>query len=325
MPAPSPAATRPASGRAGLRQLKPGEHAYAEVGKLDPEGAGGASYEIIPGTMVALSPRVRRITAPNPGMMTGPGTNAYLVGQLDKVKELAVIDPGPPDPAHIQTLVDAAASLGARIRWILATHTHIDHSPGAKLLQEKTGAEMVGSPAPAGTTQDSTFKPAHVVSDGERLAIAGCTLRVVNTPGHASNQNCYLLEEEKLLFTGDHIMQGSTVVISPPDGNMGVYIASLKKLLPLDIEWLAPGHGFLIDQPHDAVNKLVAHRLGRENKVLEKLRGVGEASVEELVPFAYDEVPRVLHQAAARSLRAHLDKLLSEGRVSENGGRWRLT
>src|SRR5207253_1428284 len=140
--------------------------------------------------------------------------------------------------------------------------------------------------------------------------------------GHASTENCYLLEEEKLLFTGDHIMQGSTVVIGPPDGNMAVYMDSLKKLLAFDLDWLAPGHGFLIDQPHNAVNKLVAHRLGRENKVLEKLRKLGEASVEELVPFAYDEVPAVLHAAAARSLRAHLDKLLAEGRVSESAGRW---
>ena len=321
MPEPTPtSASRPATGRAGPRALTPADSAYAEVGKLDPERGGKASYEIIPGTLTVLSPRVRRITAPNPGMMTGPGTNAYLIGAG---KELAVIDPGPPDAGHVQAIAEAAQALGAKIRWILATHTHRDHSPGAAMLKEKTGAELIGLAAPGITNHDQTFHPDHVTKDGEVLNIAGCTIRVIHTPGHASTENCYLLEEEKLLFTGDHIMQGSTVVIGPPDGNMAVYMDSLKKLLAFDLDWLAPGHGFLIEQPHTAVNNLVAHRLRRENKVLEKLRKLGDASIEELVPLAYDEVPSVLHQAAARSLLAHLDKLLAEGRVSESAGRWR--
>jgi len=321
----SAAPQRPATGAKGPRQLVPTDYAYAEVGKLDPEGKGDAFYDIVPGRIVALSARVRRLTAPNPSYMTGPGTNSYLVGAAGE--DVAVIDPGPPEPSHIEALVAAAAAnardgRGGRVRWILATHTHRDHSPGAALLAAKTGAEVIGLPPPAGGTQDDSFKPGHVVKDGERIRLSGCTLRVIHTPGHASNQCCYLLEEEKLLFTGDHIMQGSTVVINPPDGDMAVYIAALRKLLPEDLEWLAPGHGFLIGNPRRAVELLITHRLGREKKVLDKLRNLGSASVDELVPWAYDDVPPQIHQWAMRSLLAHLIKLQGDGQVSETNGRW---
>lgn len=316
---------RAATGRDGRRMLVPSDYAYAEIAKLDPEQKGFASYEIIPGVITNLSGRVRRITAPNPGFMTGPGTNAYVVGTGP---DFAVIDPGPPDETHLQGLIDAVASFGpdgrnGRIRWILVTHTHKDHSPGAMLLKARTGAELIGLPPPPGPSQDQTFRPDRVTADGERVAISGCTLRIIHTPGHASNQNCYLLEEESLLFTGDHIMQGSTVVINPPDGDMNVYIAALKKLLKEKLDWLAPGHGFVIDKPHDAVERLVAHRLGREHKVLQKLQGLGPATLDELVPHAYDEVPKQLHPVATRSLLAHLIKLKDDGRASEVNGQWR--
>jgi glyoxylase-like metal-dependent hydrolase (beta-lactamase superfamily II) len=321
----SAAPQRPATGAKGSRQLAPTDFAYAEVGKLDPEAKGNAFYDIVPGRVTELSARVRRLTAPNPSYMTGPGTNTYLVGA--RGEDIAVIDPGPPEPAHIQAIVDAAAACaangrGGRIRWILATHTHRDHSPGAALLKASTGAEVVGMPPPAGSGQDDTFHPDRVVKDGDRVAVGGCTLRVIHTPGHASNQNCYLLEEEKLLFTGDHIMQGSTVVINPPDGDMAVYMQALAKLLPEDLEWLAPGHGFLIGQPRRAVEYLIKHRLGREGKVLDKLRGLGAGNLEELVPLAYDDVPAQIHPWATRSLLAHLIKLKAEGKVSESNGRW---
>ncbi len=166
---------------------------------------------IVPGEIVAVAPGVRRITAPNPGVMTGPGTNSYLIGDA----KLALIDPGPELDAHRDALLAAA---GDRLRWILCTHTHRDHSPLARALKEATGAEVLGhGRTPADGRQDEDFKPDRVLHDGEVVDCAGARLRVVHTPGHASNHFCYLLEGSGLLFTGDHVMQGSTVVISPPD------------------------------------------------------------------------------------------------------------
>ena len=287
--------TRRALGRdGGMRRLIPGDHAYAEIRKLDPERHGRASADIVPGVAVALSAQVRRITAPNPGVMTGPGTNSYLIGAGE---EFAVLDPGPAIAEHVEALL---AATGGRIRWVLATHTHRDHSPAAALIKAKTGAELIGRPPPAEEHQDQTFRPDRVVADGERISVAGCTLRVIHTPGHASNQCCYLLEDEKFLFTGDHIMQGSTVVIIPPDGDMAVYMASLRKLQGEDLQWLAPGHGFLIDNPHLAIDRLIAHRIGRENKVLEALRALGEPDMDALVARVYDDVPLAMHPMPSR-------------------------
>ena len=152
----------------------------------------------------------------------------------------------------------------------------------------------------------------------------GCTLRAVHTPGHAANHVCWLLEEEALLFTGDHVMQGSTVVINPPDGDMAAYLASLRRLLELPLDWFAPGHGFLMAQPHTEVRRLVAHRLAREAKVLEALRALGPCTDDALVPTVYGDVPAARHGLALRSLRAHLGLLLAEGRVREQDGLLRV-
>ncbi len=317
-PRPMPTmAPRTASTREGKKILVPGDYAYAEVGKLDPESTGSASAEIVPGTVVRLSERVRRLTAPNPGYMTGPGTNSYLLGAGE---EIALIDPGPDIASHLEALLAAAGA--SRIRWILVTHTHHDHSPAAALLKARTGAELMGMPPPPYERQDQSFRPDRILADGERIELAGCTLRVIHAPGHASNQLCYLLEEEKLLFTGDHIMQGSTVVINPPDGDMRVYLESLRRLLPEPIDWLAPGHGFMMDKPQEAVERLLVHRLGRENKVMNALRAAGSATLEALVPKVYDDVSPKLHAVASRSLLAHLIKLKSEERVAEEEGGW---
>ncbi|MCJ7838389.1 MAG: MBL fold metallo-hydrolase, partial [Burkholderiales bacterium] len=315
MPTMSP---RSASSREGKKLLVPGDYAYAEVGRLDPRGEGTAACEIIPGAVVRLSPKVRRITAPNPGYMTGPGTNTYLLGAGD---EVAVIDPGPAIDAHIEAVIKAA---GARIRWILVTHTHLDHSPAAALLQARTGAQLMGMPPPPYERQDQSFRPERVPAHGERIEVAGCTLRVIHAPGHASNQLCYFLEEEKLLFTGDHIMQGSTVVINPPDGDMRVYLDSLRQLQGEDIDWFAPGHGFLMDKTQEVLERLLIHRLERENKVLKALREAGTATLEQLVPAVYDDVSTRLYAVASRSLLAHLLKLGSEGRAQETGAGWRM-
>ena len=308
---------RISTGSRGRRMVLPDDRAYAEVGKLDPFGEGHVWSEIAPGRSVQLSERVRRLTAPNPGYMTGPGTNSYLVGGDDT---LAIIDPGPDDVQHVEALLREA---GAGLRYIFATHTHMDHSPAARRLKELTGAEVLGMPAPPHARQDQDFAPDRVLRHGERIALGNATLRVIHTPGHASNHLCYLLEEEKLLFTGDHIMQGSTVVINPPDGNMQAYFDALRALLDEDLEWLAPGHGFLIEQPHRAVLRLLAHRQTRENKVLGALHEAGSVTLDALLPLVYDDVPAERHAMAARSLFAHLEKLAAQGKVTLDGDVWR--
>ena len=311
-------APRTASSREGKKLLVPGDYAYAEAGKLDPEGTGTAACEIIPGAVVQLSDKVRRITAPNPGFMTGPGTNTYLLGAGGDV---AVIDPGPAIDAHIEAVIKAA---GAGLRWILVTHTHLDHSPAAALMKARTGAQLMGMPPPPFERQDQSFRPDRVLAHGERIDVAGCALRVIHAPGHASNQLCYLLEEEKLLFTGDHIMQGSTVVINPPDGDMRVYLDSLRQLQGEDLEWFAPGHGFLMDKPQEALERLLLHRLARENKVLNALRQAGTVTLEALLPAVYDDVHARLYPVASRSLLAHLIKLKADGSLEETPAGWRL-
>ncbi|MCL4801718.1 MAG: MBL fold metallo-hydrolase [Burkholderiales bacterium] len=312
-----PMAPRRAASREGPRVLFPGDFAYAEVGKLDPAGAGVASCEIVPGVPVRLSERVVRVTAANPGMMTGPGTNTYLIG--DASTGVAVIDPGPPIEAHVDAVIAAAPG---PIRMILCTHTHVDHSPAAALLRLRTGATTLGMLARHPERQDATFHPDRTLGHGERVAAGGATLRVIHTPGHASNQLCYLLEEERLLFTGDHVMQGSTVIINPPDGDMAEYIASLEALFAEDIAYLAPGHGFLMGSPHEMIERVIIHRRDRENKVLARLRAAGTATLEALVPAVYDDVPPQRHGIATRSLLAHLVKLEREGRARSADGRW---
>jgi glyoxylase-like metal-dependent hydrolase (beta-lactamase superfamily II)/8-oxo-dGTP pyrophosphatase MutT (NUDIX family) len=312
-----PITPRATTTRTGRKVIAPGHPAWAEVGRLDPEGRGDASSELVPGVPTRLSPRVLRIAAPNPGFMTGAGTNSYLLGDAEA---LAVIDPGPAMDSHIEQLLEAGAG---KIRWILTTHTHKDHSPAAARLRAETGAEVLGMPAPQFENQDTTFRPDRVPADGEVLRIAGMSLRVVHTPGHASNHLCYLLEEEKMLFTGDHIMQGSTVVINPPDGDMAVYLASLRALKSLDVDVLAPGHGFLMEQPWRVVDRLLAHRASREAKVRDALRRADAASLEQLVQSVYDDVPVQRHAMARRSLLAHLMKLKAEGSAAQSGELWR--
>ncbi|MDB5924792.1 MAG: fold metallo-hydrolase [Betaproteobacteria bacterium] len=271
--------------------------------------------EIVAGDSVSIAPGIVRITAPNPGVMTGPGTNTYIVGQ----RELVVIDPGPDIGSHIDTL---RAAVGERLKWILCTHTHLDHSPAARALKDATGAQIAGRIASQDGRQDAAFAPDRILNDGDTVRADALTLRAVHTPGHASNHLCYLLEERRMLFTGDHVMQGSTVVISPPDGDMQAYFASLEKLLALDLAALVPGHGRVIERPHDEVRRLVVHRLKREQKVHDALTRKNPATLDELVRLAYDDVSERLHPVARRSLHAHLIKLANEGRASETVSGW---
>jgi glyoxylase-like metal-dependent hydrolase (beta-lactamase superfamily II) len=274
--------------------------------------------DIVAGKVVRLNDLVRRVTAPNPGMMTGPGTNTYLVG----TDRLALIDPGPESAPHLAAMLEAA---GKQLAWILCTHTHLDHSPGAKALKARTGAQVLGFGAvPDDGRQDTAFRPDRALRDGDTVDCGVFRLRAVHTPGHASNHLCYLLEQQKLIFTGDHIMQGSTVVISPPDGEMATYLKSLERLLALDLDAIAPGHGHVIEKPHDEVRRLIAHRMKREQKVLDAFQHGNPATLDGLLPFVYDDVPQGVHPVARRSLHAHLIKLAREGRVTEQNGSWRL-
>jgi len=273
------------------------------------------SYDLQPGFPFKLDAAVTRIVAPNAGVMTGPGTNTYLVG----TDELIVIDPGPDDEAHCQAIVNAATG---PIRWILCTHTHMDHAPGAARLKQLTGA-AVAAMSPANTDHDFRLSVDRVLADADLIHCGVVTVRAVHTPGHASNHLCYLLMHNKTLFTGDHIMQGSTVVIWPPDGNMRSYIESLRKLLALDLIVLAPGHGRLIEQPRDELNRLIEHRLRREDKVRQAvLRAGTSVTVEMLLPSAYDDVAQSLYKWAALSLRAHLEKLVADGELRSEAGRY---
>ena len=312
---------RAMSAQGDLRILLPDEHAYAEVERLDPRGEWGALCEIVPGRAIRLSERVIRVTAPNASVMTGPGTNTYLVADPATAR-WTVIDPGPADEAHREAILAAAPG---PIERILVTHTHVDHSPGAVALAAATGAPVLGRRALHGTGQDTSFAPAQELVGGERFELGPTsTLQVVHTPGHASNHLCFWLPEERTLFTGDHVMQGSTVVINPPDGDMAAYFRSLEHLLAMDIAWFAPGHGFLVARPHHVVRALLAHRLAREDKVVTALSVHEPATVEALVPMVYADTPASLHGLARRSLLAHLLKLQVEGRARVDDERWRL-
>jgi glyoxylase-like metal-dependent hydrolase (beta-lactamase superfamily II)/8-oxo-dGTP pyrophosphatase MutT (NUDIX family) len=314
---------RLATGFKGLRPVMPDEPPYAEIGRIDPEGRGHASYDLAPARPLRLSPRLIRITADNGSIMTGPGTNCYLIGGGDS-NEWAALDPGPISDAHVQAIVDAAPG---PIRWIFVTHTHKDHSPAAQALQRRTGAQLLGMAALHAEWQDTDFQPDVPLSGGEVFQLPGdSTLRVIHTPGHAGNHLCYLLDEERMLFTGDHVMQGSTVVINPPDGDMGAYLRSLRELMELDLEWLAPGHGFLMPQPRQAMQQIVAHRLKREARVLQAFGSRNAYSMDQLLAAVYDDVPPKLHAMARRSLLAHLLKLRDDGRIAEAPpGHWALS
>src|SRR4051812_15766194 len=254
--------------------------------------------DLTPGVPAALSPLVRRIVAPNPGMMTGPGTNTYLVG----IDEVVVIDPGPDDDSHLEAILGCG---GDRIRWIVCTHTHPDHWPAAARLAERSGAEVLAFDSRDGLEVDRQL------ADGDQVEGTEFRLTAVHTPGHASNHLCYLLEEERLLFSGDHVMEGSTVVINPPDGDMAAYLTSLERLLTIRprLRAIAPGHGHLIDEPKAKIDEYLSHRLAREAQVLAALRSAGKADTAALVAAIYTDVPEVLHPVAQRSVWAHLRKL----------------
>ena len=263
------------------------------------------------GKVVELSPLVRRITAGNGSVFTGPGTNTYLVGK----EEVTVIDPGPAMQEHIDVITAAAPN----IKQILVTHTHPDHSPGVRLLKENLDIPAYGMLTNSSKNQDQTFNPERILDDGEAFQEEEFTIEVVHTPGHASNHLCFILKEEKLIFTGDHIMNGSTVVIGPPDGNMKQYIQSLEKLKDYDIEKIAPGHGELLENPHEVADWIINHRLEREKKVFHALQEATKGTPDSLVEKVYDDVDSSLFPIAKASLLAHLIKLEEDQLIFSSG------
>ncbi len=269
------------------------------------------------GEVTRLAPHVQRVVAPNPSPLTGPGTNTYVLGIGETH---LVIDPGPDDAPHLERIVEAAAG---RIARVLCTHSHSDHSPGAAQLARRMGVPVHGRPAPQDDYQDATYAPDATIEDGDVYRVPGATVRALHTPGHASNHVCFLLEPEGWLVTGDHLMSGSTVVILPPDGSMRAYLDSLRRLRTLPLTALVPGHGAVMADPHGEIDRVIAHRLKRESKVVAALHRQGPAAtLDTLVPEVYDDTPVALHGLARFSLLAHLQKLDEEGRVARAGDHW---
>lgn len=259
---------------------------------------------------------VRRILGLNPGPMTGPGTNSYLIGE----KRLSLLDPGPRDETQLQNFLRAIGD--ARLENILITHTHGDHSPGALALQEATGARLIGLKAPDVAGQDKTFVPDRLWCDNETIDCGEYNIQLIATPGHVSNHICFLLREEQMLFTGDHVLQGTTSVILPPDGDMVAYLDALRRLLQMPLKALAPGHGNIMTEPHFEIEKLIAHRLRREQKVIAGLESLGAVSLDELVLTVYDDVPKQVIPLAKKMLLAHLLKLQQDERIRCSDELW---
>lgn len=272
-----------------------------------------------------LSPLIRRVICENPGPFTFTGSGTYIVG-LD-AGPVAVIDPGPDNPAHLGALVAAIGP--ARVSHVLITHTHKDHCGGARAFAARVKAPVVGAgPHPSVETghgapaleegADLGFTSDRVLADGEIVSGDGWTLETVATPGHLSNHLCFALVEEKALFTGDHIMGWSTTVVAPPEGDMGDYLQSLDKLLARDDARYFPTHGAPIDRPRPFVRAIKTHRLMRDGQILEQLRQ-GKTSVREIVAAVYADIDKRLHGAAALNVLAHLIRLVRTGAVACDG------
>jgi glyoxylase-like metal-dependent hydrolase (beta-lactamase superfamily II) len=275
------------------------------------------------GRIERVHPLVRRLLAPNPSPFTYTGTQTYMIG----AGEVAVIDPGPDIPDHVEAMLKSLE--GERVAAILCTHTHRDHSPASRPLARATGAPIVGC-APlaidddgprADAAFDFDYRPDRVLANGERLEGEGWALAAVATPGHTSNHLCFALEGTGALFTGDHVMGWSTTVVSPPDGDMTAYMESLDTLLARDDTAYYPAHGPAVDAPHAHVRALIAHRRMRERQILDRIEA-GEARIPAMVETLYRDVDPRLHPAAGRSVLAHLQDLERRGLVRSEGEAW---
>jgi glyoxylase-like metal-dependent hydrolase (beta-lactamase superfamily II) len=277
------------------------------------------NFEPAYGVPVQVSPLVRRVVARNPNKFTFTGTGTHLVGE----NSVAVVDPGPDLPDHVAAVMGALG--GATVSHILVTHTHRDHSPAARLLQEQTGAPTYGwGPHPVAAADgaeeagDLTFAPDVAVRHGDIIRGNGWTIECLFTPGHISNHVCYALAEDRGLFSGDHVMGWSTSVVSPPEGHMGDYLRSLELLLTRSDETYWPTHGPPVRDPRALVRAFIAHRRHREEQISDCL-AAGRTTIDTMVPVIYADVAPELHPAAARSTYAHLIHLVETGRVRCDG------
>lgn len=271
------------------------------------------------GEAMQVSPLVRRIVARNPGNFTLHGTNSYIIGR----GTVAVIDPGPAIDEHVDALV--AAVRGETVSHILVTHTHMDHSPAAAALQQAVGGEILGAiprEIPDGTTPSESiqydFAPDRVIADDDAIEGDGWTLGCVHTPGHMSNHFCFALAEERALFSGDHVMGWNTSIVSPPDGNMAEYMASLKRCIDRDDAVYWPGHGPDIANPRPFVRGYLGHRRLRESEIARCLTD-GIATIPEMVAVMYRHLPETMHRAASRAVFAHLEHMVATGRAACDG------
>lgn len=270
----------------------------------------GRPHEAVPG--------VRRVVAENPSAFTHVGTNTYIVGS----GEVAVIDPGPLVEAHVDHLKTALA--GETVTHIVVTHTHMDHSPASYWLKELTGAPIVGAhprPLDGGQTVEASqenFAPDIILADGDEISGPGWTLEAVHTPGHMSNHHCFTLREQNALFSGDHVMGWNTTIVSPPDGNMGEYLASLRTCLARDEAVYLPGHGPEIPNPRPFVRAYLNHRLMREGEIA-KCLAAGIGTIPAMVSRMYVHLPENMHRAAARSVLAHMEHMVETGRATCDG------
>jgi glyoxylase-like metal-dependent hydrolase (beta-lactamase superfamily II) len=276
-----------------------------------------ATADWIPGRCVPVAPGVRRVLAPNPGHMTGPGTNTYLVGR----ERLVILDPGPAIDSHVAAIVAAVA--GATVVAIAVTHTHHDHSAAAAPLHAALGAPRRGAAPRHREFHDATFVADLPTGDGAILDTDVGELLAVATPGHASNHLCWFEPGERRLYTGDHVLGTVSPVILPPDGDMSEYLDSLARIDALAAQAILPGHGPVLEQPRAVIAALIRHRLMREQRVLAALQDLGPASIEALLPRVYADVDPALHSVARYSLEAHLLKLEHECRARLADGRWR--
>jgi recombination protein RecT len=287
---------------------------YGELALVCPDGQIVHPLDWQTERPVPLLRNVQRLTAPNPGVMTGPGTNSYLVG--DPATGYIAIDPGPNEPEHLERLWRAA---GGDIRWIVCTHSHPDHSPGARPLQALCDPRppILGLPSAPTARPASEFMPDRTLHDGEVLVLEGGgvrhSLQVIHTPGHAANHLCLLLLEDGLLFSGDHVLNGSTTIVDPPDGDMTAYLDSLDRLAAAcvrhGVEFILPAHGHVLGFAPQAIAHLKAHRLQREAKIVAAMRQRPTGSLEDWVELAYDDVPPRMWPVAKRSLLAHVQRI----------------
>lgn len=269
-----------------------------------------------------VSPLIQRVIAENPGPFTFTGTGTYIVGRDAPGARVAVIDPGPPDEAHLEALLAVVA--GRTVSHVLVTHTHRDHSPLARPFAEATGASILAAEPPpvvihaSGPSEegdDDTFAPDVVLTGGEIVEGDGWTVEALATPGHASNHMAFILREENALFCGDHVMGWSTTVVAPPDGDMSDYMASLDAVIARDFAVLWPTHGAPVTDPAPFLAAYRAHRVAREDQVLSRL-AAGDGRIAEMIPVLYAAVDQRLWPAASLSVLAHLIKLVREGRVA---------